>query len=247
MASLSAWQLLITFLAGIVSILSPCIIPILPGFIAYFAGINLKEAKTQNHQKEVFIASLYFSLGFTLVFLSFGLVAGGLSLFLVQNQLLLQQISGIILIVLGIMQTGLLKWGLLQREFHFEHQKIGFNDHPHLKSLIIGALFAFSWTPCYGPIIGSIFTLSASTQTLASSLILFLVYSIGFTLPIIILSLGLNKISNFLTNHKRAFYLANLCAGIILIVIGFLIFTNNLSSIVNWMSIIYTHNKISFF
>ena len=247
MASLSAWQLLITFFAGIISILSPCIIPILPGFIAYFAGINLKEAKSSSHQKEIFIASLFFSLGFTLVFLAFGLVAGGFSLFLIQNQLLLQQISGIILIVLGILQTGLLKWGLLQKEFHFEHQKIDLHKHPHIKSLVIGALFAFSWTPCYGPIIGSIFTLSASTQTLASSLILFLVYSIGFTLPIIVLSLGLSKISAFLSRHRRAFYIANLLAGLILIFIGYLIFTNSLSSIVNWFSIIYTNNKISFF
>ncbi len=247
MGEISAWQLLLTFLAGIVSILSPCIIPILPGFIAYFAGLNLKEAKDQSHQKVVLIASLYFSLGFTVVFLAFGLIAGGLSLFLVQNQLLLQQIAGVILIILGIIQTGFLKLGFLQKEFHFDHQKIGFNNHPHLKSLIIGMLFAFSWTPCYGPIIGGIFTLSASTQTIGSSLILFFIYSLGFTLPLILLSLGMDKISRWLSRHKKLFHIVSLSAGLLLILTGYLIFTNQLSSIVNWLSFIYTRNQISFF
>lgn len=247
MGSLTAWQILITFLAGIVSILSPCIIPILPGFIAYFAGLNLKEAKSESHQKEIFIASLFFSLGFTLVFLAFGLIAGGISLFLIQNQLFLQKIAGILLIIFGLLQTGLLQLHLLQNEFSFAHQKLGLKSHPHLKSLLIGALFAISWTPCYGPIIGGIFTLSASMNTIGSSLILFLVYSLGFTLPIIFLSLALNRISHFLTRYKKIFYLANLTAGVLMILIGVLIFTNNLSSIVNWLSMIYTNNKINFF
>lgn len=240
------WQLAFAFIGGVLSIFSPCIIATLPGFIAYFAGLSLQEAKDKKHEKELFISSLYFSLGFSLVFLAFGLVASGISAILIQNQLILQQISGVILIALGIIQTGLLKFQFLQYEFRLDHTKIKLGKTPHLKSFLIGALFAFSWTPCYGPVIGGIFTLSASSQTLWLSLLLFLVYSLGFTIPIILLSTIMGNLSAFLSQNRQLFRWSNLIAGLLLILIGFLIFTNSLSNIVNWLNFIYTNNKLYF-
>lgn len=238
------WQLVFAFIGGILSIFSPCIIAALPGFIAYFAGLSLQQAKDKSHERELFISSLYFSLGFSLIFLAFGLVASGLSALLIQNQLVLQQFSGVILIALGVVQTGLLQFKFLQHEFRIDHTKIKLGKSPHLKSFLIGALFAFSWTPCYGPIIGGIFTLSASNQTLWLSLLLFLVYSIGFTLPIIILSTIMGNLSGFIAKNRQLFRWSNLVAGLLLILIGFLIFSNNISSIVNWLNFIYTNNKL---
>jgi cytochrome c-type biogenesis protein len=237
MEALNIGQILVTFLAGILSVLSPCIIPLLPGFIAYFAGMGLEEVKTKKHRKKMLIASLCFSLGFTLTFLAFGLVAGGLSLILIQHQIFLQQIGGLILIIFGVMQSGLLKFKFAQKSY----------KHEYLRSLLIGIIFAFSWTPCYGPIIGGIFTLSASSQTIWTSLLMFLVYSIGFTLPIILLSLAMDRCSELLSRHRRFFRFSGLIAGILLIIIGLLMLTNNLSLIVNWLDLIYTQNKLTFF
>jgi len=247
METLCISNLLITFLAGILSVLSPCIIPLLPGFVAYFAGLGIEEIRTTKHRRKMLISSLFFSLGFTLTFLSFGLVASGISLILIQNQIFLQQIGGLILILFGLLQTGLLKFKFSQKEYRLNHRKVCLPRHEYWQSLLIGIIFAFSWTPCYGPIIGGIFTLGASSRTVGASLILFLIYSLGFTLPIILLSLVMDKFSAFLKKNRRFFLFANLLVGLLLILIGTLMLTNNLSNIVNWLDFLYTQNKVTFF
>ena len=246
MEPITVGQLLITFFAGTLSVLSPCILPLLPGFLAYFAGLTLDEAKTKNHRRVIFFNTLFFCLGFTLTFLAFGLAISSLSLFLFQNQILLQQIGGLILIVFGLIQTGWINIPRLQKEFKLDHLKLKLPRHFYLRSLLIGAIFAFGWTPCYGPIIGGIFTLGASTSTLGQSLLLFLIYAFGFTLPILLLSLALDRLSAFFVKHRRIFRLSHLIAGLLLILMGILMLTNNLSSIVNWLDFLYTQNKINF-
>ncbi len=240
-------NLFITFLAGILSVLSPCLLPILPGFIAYFAGLGLDEAKEKKHRKIVFFNSLFFSLGFTLTFLGFGLIAGGISLFLITNQLFLQQVGGVILIIFGIFQTGILKPKFIQKELRISPNTLNLPKNLYLRSVIVGMIFAFGWTPCYGPIIGGIFTLGASSQTVGSSLILFLVYSIGFTIPIILLSLTFDKLSSLIAKHKRLISYSHIVAGMLLILMGLLMITNSLSNIVNWLDIIYTQNNATFY
>lgn len=247
MDPINVGQLIITFFAGILSILSPCILPLLPGFLAYFAGLTLDEAKIKSHRKVVFLNSIFFSLGFTLTFLAFGLAISSLSLLLIQNQILLQQIGGVILIIFGVLQTGWVNIAKLQKELKLDHQKLAGSKHFYLRSLIIGAVFAFSWTPCYGPIIGGIFTLGASTTTLGQSLLLFLFYSLGFTLPILLLSIALDQLSALFVKHRKLFRLSHLIAGLLLILMGILMLTNSISSIVNWLNFIYTQNQVTFF
>ncbi len=245
MAEISLWQILIAFFGGIISILSPCIISILPGFLAYLAGLNFQEAHQKKNQKKIILASLSFCLGYILIFSSFGLFTSGISLFLFTNQILLQKIAGIILIIFGIIQTGFLKWAPIQREFKVNLYNIKSSKNTYFTAFIIGILFAFSWTPCYGPIIGSIFTLSATSETFLSGIILFFFYSLGFTIPILLIALGLNKISKFLIQHKKLFAYLNIFIGILFIIMGLLIFTNNISNIVNWFSMVYTKFKLN--
>jgi cytochrome c-type biogenesis protein len=239
-------QIFITFLAGMLSVLSPCILPLMPGFVAWFAGLGLDEARTKKHRIKMLINSLWFSLGFTLTFLGFGLVAGGISFLLIENQVLLQQLGGVILIIFGILQTGLIKLKFTQKEYRLDRHKYHLPRHEYLRSLLIGVIFAFSWTPCYGPVIGGIFTMSAAAPTLWAGLLLFLVYSLGFTLPIILLSLVMDQISTLMARHKHLLRFSHLIAGILLILIGMLMLSNNFSAIVNWLDIIYTQNKLNF-
>ncbi len=243
----SIWQILITLLGGILSVLSPCIMPVLPGFIAFFTGLSVVESKNKNHRREVLLSTLAFSFGFCLIFAMFGLIAGSISSFLIQNQLILQKIAGIVLIILGVIQTGLIKLNFLQQEFRAD-QKVVHKNLPHyLRAMAIGALFAISWTPCYGPIIGAIITLGLVSGTAGWSVFYFIIYSIGFTLPLIMMALSLDYFSKFFAKNKQIYHYSNRIAGILLIVIGFLMLTSNLGNIVNWLNFIYTNNKLLFF
>ncbi|MCC6643654.1 hypothetical protein IT411_02795 [Candidatus Peregrinibacteria bacterium] len=243
----SIGQVFITFLAGILSILSPCVLPVLPGFIAYFAGITVTEAKSKIRQHQLILNTLAFSLGFSTTFLMFGIIAGSISLFLVQNQIILQKIAGFILICFGLLQSGLIKIPALQKEWRVDQQNT-FKKFPHyLRSLLIGILFAISWTPCYGPIIGGIFTLTASNSTFWTAIGYFLIYSLGFTFPLIIIAFSLEKSSRWLGQHKKFFAIANIIAGLLFILIGLLMLTSSLGNIVNWLNFIYTNNKLLFF
>lgn len=238
------WKIAVTFLGGILSVFSPCVLPILPGFIAYFSGLTLEEAK--HKRKRTVIASIFFSLGFMAVFMAFGILANGISAFLIINQVTLQRIGGIIIIIFGLIQIGLLKFTALQRDYKIE-KPISKTIPIYLSSFLIGVLFAFSWAPCYGPIIGAILTYTATSQTFWLGFFYFIVYALGFTLPIILIALFLDQLSRSIRKHRALFRYTTIISGILLIIIGLLMLTNELSTIVNFINIIYTQNRIMFF
>ena len=243
----SIWQILITLLAGILSVLSPCIMPVLPGFIAFFTGLSVVESKSKNHRREVLLSTLAFSLGFCFIFAMFGLIAGSISIFLIQNQLILQKIAGLLLIIFGVIQTGFIKLNFLQKEFRADQKGLDKKLPHYLRAMAIGALFAISWTPCYGPIIGAIVTLGLASGTVGWSFFYFVIYSIGFTLPLILIALSLDYFSRFFAKNKAIYHYSNKIAGILLIIIGILMLTSSLGNIVNWLNFIYTNNKLLFF
>lgn len=241
-------KLLLTLLAGMASVLSPCFLPVLPGFISYLSGLSLKEAKDRYHRKELIINCLLFSFGFCLVFATFGFSMGMIGKFLVINQLVLTQIGGLLLLFFGLIQTELLKIKPLLKTFRFSTtSKNSPFSHGQYQSLIVGMIFAFSWSPCYGPIIGGIFTLAATSTTMLEAVGYFVIYSLGFTIPILLIGIFFDQVSNLLVRYRRIFLTVNLLAGIIMIVIGILMLTNSLGNIVNWLDLIYTNNKLLFY
>lgn len=239
------WKIIITFLGGNLSVLSPCILPILPGFIAYFSGLSLDQAKAS--RRKTILASLFFSLGFILVFMLFGIITSGLSQFLLVNQILLGRLGGLIIMIFGFVQIGLIQSPILQKEYQLDNKIIPKNLPTYLSSLLIGILFAFSWTPCYGPIIGAIATYTAVSHTFWLGIFYFIIYSLGFTLPIILLAIFLDRLSQIIKNNQKIFRYSSIFSGILLILIGFLMLFNQLSSIVNFINIIYTEHKLLFF
>ena len=236
------WKIAITFLGGVLSVFSPCVLPILPGFIAYFSGLSLEEAKKRRRQ--TVIASIFFSLGFILVFMAFGILVGGISQFFIINQILLQRIGGLIIMFFGFIQIGLVKIPTLQKEFRLGNKIIPKSIPIYLTSLLIGILFAFSWAPCYGPIIGAILTYTATSETFWLGFFFFVIYSLGFTLPIILLALFLDQLSQTIKKYRGLFRFSTILAGLLLIILGFLMFVNQLSSIVNFINIIYTEHRL---
>jgi cytochrome c-type biogenesis protein len=244
-------NLAIAFSAGILSILSPCILPVLPSFLAYITGLSLEElaesdkstATKKSNNKHVFswqliINTFFFALGFSLIFLLFGAVIGTIGKFLVINQIVLMQLGGLIIIILALHQLGIFRLKFLLSEVKFKHSLTD-DLKGWLRSFLVGIIFAFGWAPCYGPIVGAIFTLAATTGSFYYSILLFVFYSLGFLVPLIIFSVFIGYFSKQIKKHRKIFQYSSTIAGIILLILGILMLTNLFPYIVNWLSLIY--------
>lgn len=243
-------NILVAFIGGILSIFSPCIIPILPSFLGYISGISLSSELKNSHQKTVqlklFLHTLFFTIGFSIVFLLFGAVIGILGKFLLTYQEILQKLGGIIIIIFGLQLTGIFKFKFLLTEKHLQlPSNLEFKSY--FRSFIIGIFFAFGWTPCYGPVIGTIFTLAASSANFNTSLMLFFFYSLGFIIPLLIMSAFIGHISKFLKKYPIVFKYSSYISGFLMISLGILLLTNQLNILVNWINFNYTENNLNLF
>lgn len=261
-------NIFIAFLAGVLSIASPCILPIIPSFIGYITGVSLSTPYQGLSPKELrlklLLNTISFAVGFSLIFLLFGAVIGLIGETLVLNRPIFQKIGGVIIILFGLQLTGIFQFKALVKEKRFElpegfkklsynaersecaYKPSGFCEAKHLiRSFFTGIFFAFGWAPCYGPIVGAIFTLAAAQASFPQSLLLFFFYSLGFLLPLIILSLMVASAGKLLKKFQKAARYSSIIAGILVIILGVLLFTNNLSILVNWLNLTYTNNNLS--
>jgi cytochrome c-type biogenesis protein len=216
----------IAFLAGLASFLSPCVLPLVPIYLAQLVGQSIYQAEGNNHQETRLITFLHaatFVLGFTLAFVALGASASSLGSLLKANQFLLRQIGGVLLIFIGLHVAGVLKLPFLyaQKRFSFRPSRPSYPA-----SLLIGIIFGFAWTPCIGPILGSILVLAANTSTLRSGVTLLLIYSIGLGIPFLLLGLGLNQVSRLLKWLKPHLGKIEVATGILMIIVGVMIFFN---------------------
>lgn len=222
-------SLIFAFTAGIVSFLAPCVLPLIPGFLAYLAGTNLSEA--QSNRKEIFLNSVFFVLGFSLVFAALGVLLNTLlESFAYDVQTWLGRVGGIIIIFFGLYLVGLIKIGFLDKE-HKLQVKRRFNSR-YFTSFVFGAAFAVGWTPCVGAVLGGILALAATQPGSAFSLLM--AYSLGFGVPFLVVGLFADKATRFLGKFSRAARIINILFGIILVILGVLIFTQNLNLIANF-------------
>ncbi len=217
----------VSFFAGIVSFLSPCIIAIVPGFLSYLAGASLEEAKEK--RKEIFLNSLFFVLGFSLIFAVLGVLLNTvLERVAYDAQIWLARIGGLFIIIFGLYLTGIIKIKFLEREHKFRVKK--FNSR-YFTSLIFGAAFAAGWTPCVGAVLGAILGLAATNP--GSAFTLLLVYALGLGLPFLLVGLFTSRAAELINKHAKALSYAKIIFGIILIIIGIFTFTRNLGLISN--------------
>ncbi len=218
----------IAFIAGIISFLSPCVFPIIPGFLAYLAGSTIKDSKSM--RSEIFINSLFFVLGFSVVFAALGVVLNTiLKTVAYDAQLWLARTGGVIIIFFGLYLTGLIKIGFLEKEHKFEVKR-KFKSK-YLTSFLFGFAFAVGWSPCVGVILGSILGLAASSPGSAFFLLLFFAFGLG--VPFLIVGLFTAQASKFLRRFAKTFLVLRIIFGIILIILGVLAFTQRLTAIAN--------------
>ena len=223
-------SLIAAFGAGIISFVSPCVLPLVPGYLSMMSGLSGAElAEVRGVELgRVLRSTLLFVAGFTVVFVILGASATALGRALLDHQRGLNQIMGVIVIVMGLFLAGVASPRLLQaeRRFHVSPSRLGPFAAP-----VMGVAFAFGWTPCIGPILSPLLTLAASRDTVAKGAFLLFVYSLGLGVPFVISGVGLARLQGTFGWIKRHYRAINAASGALLVGFGVLLFTNRLTLI----------------
>ncbi|WP_415303582.1 cytochrome c biogenesis CcdA family protein [Candidatus Pelagibacter sp. Uisw_090] len=215
-------ELFIAFGAGLISFLSPCVLPLIPGYVSFITGNTLNEILEK--KKIDLLPLIFFSLGFSFVFIIFGATASFLGQILLQNSQILRTIAGIIIIIFSLQLIGVLNIKFLNVEKKFYTKK----SNNIFFVFIVGMAFGFGWTPCIGPILGSILALASTEETIYKAILLLSFYSLGLAIPFILSGYLMQKFLLFSKNFKRNINLVTKGGGIILLITGILILTNQL-------------------
>ncbi|HJU85765.1 MAG TPA: cytochrome c biogenesis protein CcdA [Gemmatimonadota bacterium] len=222
-------SLAVAFGAGVVSFLSPCVLPLFPSYLSFITGLTFDELSAPGTdarprvRRLTILHSLLFILGFMLVFVALGASATALGQFLRSNQVWIRRVAGLVIVLFGLHITGLLNFAFLRRE-----RRVHLQERPEgmLGSVVVGVAFGAGWTPCIGPILGAILTMAGSSGELRTGVGLLVVYGLGLGLPFFVAALGFNA---FLTAFRRVrtwLRPIEIASGLVLVAVGLLIFTN---------------------
>jgi cytochrome c-type biogenesis protein len=228
-------SLLAAFGAGILSFVSPCVLPVVPGYLSFVSGSSVEElskGKSQARRWAVMADIVAFVLGFSVVFVVLGASATAIGAFFLSKLSLLSKIAGVLVIILGLHMLGVFRLNALYREkrFHTESKRVGV-----IGSFLVGVAFAFGWSPCIGPILGGILAYAGTQETVGQGMLLLAVYSLGLGLPFIIAGLSMDAFFRLTGRFKKHFRAIEVASGVLLITVGVLIFTNQLTLISSWM------------
>ncbi len=224
-------------IAGILSFLSPCVLPLVPSFITYLTGLSFADLQDEHPthlvRRQTIIHSLLFIAGFTLVFVLLGASATLVGGFLRENMALLRKIGGALIVLFGLHVTGLLPVGLLlgEKRVTLRHKPAGY-----FGSILVGVTFAAGWTPCIGPILASILIVAAKEETVLKGILLLLAYSFGLAIPFFISSLALHRFLVLFNRFKKHIRLFEIITGIFLVIVGIMIFFDKLALIQRYFS-----------
>ena len=215
-------ELFIAFGAGLISFLSPCVLPLIPGYISFISGASLNELLAK--KKINLIPLILFTLGFSFVFIMFGAAASYLGQVLLQNSQILRVIAGLVIIIFSLQLIGIINISFL----NFEKKVYTKRNNNIWFSFVVGMAFGFGWTPCIGPILGSILALASTEETIFKAIILLSFYSLGLAIPFILSGYLMQRFLMFSKNFRKNINLVSKIGGVILLVTGILILTNQL-------------------
>jgi len=226
---------LVAFVAGIISFLSPCVLPLVPGYVSYIAGGSLKEfsdnPSSRRRLKSIYL-SLCFVFGFTMVFIALGASASSVGEFLLLNKRLFEYIAGALIVIFGLYLTGIFRIPILERDMRFVTKISGGSS---LGALVLGAAFAFGWTPCIGPVLGGILTLSASANEVGEGILLLSIYSLGLGAPFVLAAAFTGKFLTYLKNMRRVGKYFQIFAGLVMALTGVALITGHFSTVAFWL------------
>ncbi|HEY2806373.1 MAG TPA: cytochrome c biogenesis protein CcdA [Gemmatimonadales bacterium] len=219
------------FLAGLLSFLSPCVLPLVPSYIAYITGMS-GAGEIQSRRHLALLHSLLFVIGFTIIFVALGATATAFGRVLHRYRQWLERIGGLLIVVFGLYTLGVLKIGLLSREM-----RVQLGDQPvgYLSSVLAGMAFGAGWTPCIGPILGAILLYTSSQADLSRGVALLLAYSLGLAIPFIIAAGALEAFLRWFKNFRKYIRWVERVAGVLLVVFGVLLMLGMMSEISGWL------------
>ena len=224
--------LIIAFLAGIISFLSPCVLPIVPPYLAYISGITLTEATEKENSKTVFFAAVFFVMGLSTVFLILGFTASTIGKTFVFYQDSFKLIAGLVVMLFGLHFLRLFRLGFLDHEARF---KATSQNGSAFGAYVLGLAFAFGWTPCIGPQLAAILTLAASEGSVSQGTLLLGTYALGLGLPFLIVALFLNRLSGTVNWFKNRMSVIESLMGLLLWTIGLMVLTGGFEDFSFWI------------
>lgn len=238
MQELGNFPVFASFLAGILTFISPCVLPLIPAYITFITGFSLDKLNENKNAALIFFHSLIFVFGFSFIFVLMGLSATYIGSFFSDNINVLRWIGGIVIIIFGIHLTGLFKISFLYKQLSFTNtagRKLNYAG-----VFLIGCAFAVGWTPCVGPILSSILILASTQGKMFNGAVLLASYSFGLGIPFILTALFINKFLSFFNAIKKHYNLIEIITGILLVLIGILIITDSFTIITRYfMSLMY--------
>ena len=235
MSDISGIGVLTAFAAGLISFLSPCVLPLVPGYVSYMAGHSLHDVRNPadaHARLAALAASFFFVLGFSTVFMALGASATALGQLLLRYRYEANIVGGAIVIVFGLITAGFLKISWFQRDFRL-HPHVG-SGRP-LAAYVLGLAFGFGWTPCIGPVLGAILTISAVSASVSSGIVLLGVYSAGLGIPFLVFAAFTGAFAKRLRNLGRVGRWLQVAAGVIMIIMGVAMITGWLSVFAVWL------------
>jgi cytochrome c-type biogenesis protein len=229
-------SLSVAFIAGIFSFLSPCVLPLVPGYISFISGMSFEELTRAGSQKKLILKSgvtaIFFVMGFSVVFVALGASATLLGQALIRYIGVLTRVAGIIIVILGLHLAGIMRIPWLEYQKKINVGKIS----PGVAgAFLVGFAFAFGWTPCIGPILGGILTLAAAEKTVTRGVLLLSAYSLGLGIPFVVTGFAIGLFMKFLEKYRKFVRWGEIVAGLFLIVVGVLVFFDKLGAIVYYI------------
>ncbi|APE43285.1 cytochrome C biogenesis protein [Sulfitobacter alexandrii] len=225
--------MLVALLAGVISFLSPCVLPIVPPYLAYMSGVSLGDmSSVGTARRRAVVAALFFVLGLSTVFLILGFTASAFGAFFLQNQVIFARISGVVIIVFGLHFLGLFRIPFLDREARIE---AGDKGGSSFGAYVLGLAFAFGWTPCIGPQLGAILSLAASEASVSRGTLLLGIYAAGLGIPFLLAAMFITRAMGLMNRIKRHMALIERVMGLLLILVGLAMVTGAFSSFAFWL------------
>lgn len=218
----------LTFIEGILTFISPCILPMLPIYFLYLAGISEGNEKNSLSKNKLLINSVGFVIGFTVIFVLLGATVTTIGQFLTEHKDLLRKISGILMVIFGLNFTGIINLGFLNLEKRLDYKV---NKLNFFNSIVFGMVFAFGWSPCLGAFLGSALSLASSSKTVIGGIMLLFIYSMGLAIPFIVSAFIFERAKNIFKQLQKHNRLISIISGLLLIIAGILIFTDTLKYI----------------
>ena len=222
----------VALLAGILSFLSPCVLPLVPSYLSFVTGMSLEDLQQGVDRRATLIHSLLFVAGFSIIFITLGASASFLGVFLRYYEVWIARIGGALIIVLGLHLTGIFRIAPLMRE-----RRVQVNDKPagYVGTIGVGAAFGAGWTPCIGPVLGAILTLAGTEESVGAGVGLLSVYSLGLAIPFLISALALDLFLNTFSRFRRLLPLVEKASGVMLIVLGLLLVTGSFTILSSYL------------